>query len=65
MDGGCVANLVCRGCDLAASVAIVVALGRAAVDAVELAGGGKGGGTRQQEGGGEGVSKDWSLSLLS
>ena len=68
MDGGCVANLVCRGCDLAASVAIVVALGRAVADAVadavvELVGGGERGGDTTTGGGG-GASKEGSLSLL-
>ena len=46
VDDGCVVKLVCRGCNPAASMAIVVALGWTAVDAVaELVGGSKGGGT--------------------
>ncbi len=56
MDDGCFAKLVRRGYDPAASVAILVALRRAAVGAVaELVGGGKGGGDMTKGRGGGGI----------
>ena len=60
VDDGCVSNLVCRGCNPAAAVAIVVALGRAVADAVadavvELVGGGERGGDTTTGGRGWGI----------
>ena len=44
LDGWCVVDLVCRGCNPATAVAIMAALGRAMADtAAELVVGGEGG----------------------
>ena len=63
VDDRCVVDLIPKGCNPAAAMAIVADLGQAAADAAaKLAGGGEGGGGTTTGGGG--ASKDGS-SLLS
>ena len=64
VDGWCVVDLVCRGCNPATAVAIMAALGRAMADtAAELVVGGEGGEDKTMGGGGGGI-EGWIIIIV-